>query len=119
MARALNANVWVDDVLYRAGETPPAEVAARIGDHAWEPEAADAAEVPPVALPAASGADGSATGSAVPDPVPASVNTEEPPRAGRGSSREAWAAHAAAHGVAVTDDMTRDDIIAAVDALTA
>lgn len=40
---------------------------------------------------------------------------DEPPRAGKGSSRQAWADYAAWLGIAVTDDMTRDDIIAAVD----
>jgi len=45
---------------------------------------------------------------------------EAPPRAGQGSSREAWVAHAekltaAGVPVAVTDNMGRDDIVAAVD----
>lgn len=39
-----------------------------------------------------------------------------PARAGRGSSRDAWAAYAAREGVAVGDDDTREDIIAALDA---
>lgn len=38
----------------------------------------------------------------------------EPPRAGKGSSRDAWALFAANHGVQVGDDDTRDDIIAAL-----
>jgi hypothetical protein len=38
----------------------------------------------------------------------------EPPRAGKGSSRDAWALFAANHGVQVEDDDTRDDIIAAL-----
>jgi hypothetical protein len=39
----------------------------------------------------------------------------EPPRSGAGSGRDAWVAYAGAQGVEVTDDMTRDDIIAAVE----
>jgi hypothetical protein len=38
----------------------------------------------------------------------------EPPRSGAGSSKEAWAAFAEAHGVAVSDEDKRDDIIAAL-----
>jgi hypothetical protein len=38
----------------------------------------------------------------------------EPPRAGKGSSRDAWALFATNHGVQVEDDDTRDDIIAAL-----
>lgn len=36
----------------------------------------------------------------------------EPPRAGKGSSRDAWALFAVAHEVDVDDEDTRDDIIA-------
>lgn len=39
----------------------------------------------------------------------------EPPRAGKGSGRDAWAAYAAGLGVDVDDDATRDEIIEAVD----
>jgi hypothetical protein len=38
-----------------------------------------------------------------------------PPRGGPGSDRAAWAAYAESQGVDVDDDMTRDDIVAAVD----
>lgn len=40
----------------------------------------------------------------------------EPPRSGAGSGREAWAAYAATHGVEVTESMSRDDLVAAVEA---
>ncbi|WP_311208780.1 MULTISPECIES: hypothetical protein [unclassified Aeromicrobium] len=40
-----------------------------------------------------------------------------PPRSGKGSSTEAWAAFAADHGITVADDADRDTIIAAVDAV--
>jgi hypothetical protein len=36
----------------------------------------------------------------------------EPPRAGKGSGRDAWVAFASSRGVAVPESMTRDDIIA-------
>ena len=39
-----------------------------------------------------------------------------PPRSGAGSGRDAWAAYAAAQGVQVDDDMSRDQIIEAVEA---
>lgn len=57
--------------------------------------------------------------SAAPDdetgqPEPDGVG--EPPRTGRGSGLQAWARYAHAAGVHVSDDMNRDDIIAAVDA---
>lgn len=46
---------------------------------------------------------------------PAPATADEPPRSGRGSGVEAWRTHAAALGVQVADDASRDDIIAAVD----
>ena len=42
------------------------------------------------------------------------ADPDEPPRAGKGSSRDAWAAYAAGHGVTADDDASRDDIIAAL-----
>lgn len=39
---------------------------------------------------------------------------EEPPLGGPGSSREAWAAYAEQLGVAVDDEMSRDDIVDAI-----
>jgi hypothetical protein len=38
-----------------------------------------------------------------------------PPKVGRGSSRDAWAAYAASQGVDVDEDMTRAEIIEAVE----
>ena len=38
-----------------------------------------------------------------------------PPKAGRGSSRGAWAGYATGQGINVDDDMGRDDIIASVE----
>jgi len=42
-----------------------------------------------------------------------------PPRVGAGSGRAAWAAYAAAHRITVTDTMSRDHIIQAVEELSA
>lgn len=39
-----------------------------------------------------------------------------PPKAGRGSSLEAWSAYAEAQGVNIDDDAKREDIIAACEA---
>lgn len=43
----------------------------------------------------------------------------EPPRNGQGSGRDPWAEFARSLGIDVTDDMTRDQIVAAVDDLDA
>lgn len=42
------------------------------------------------------------------------TESSEPPRAGKGSSRDAWAGFASTRGVHVKDEDTRDDIIAAL-----
>jgi hypothetical protein len=39
----------------------------------------------------------------------------EPPRSGRGSSREAWAAYSAQRGVEAPDSATREEIIAELE----
>ena len=138
MSRVLSDNVWVDGVLYRVGDAPPPEVACQIGDHAWtqtpDVEAPSAAGVvsgedapvqgslPPAVAPEAAGG-GEPAGDEAPDvapegpaPADADVSAVEPPRVGRGSSKAAWLDYAAALGVAVDDGMSRDDIVAAVDA---
>jgi hypothetical protein len=124
--RALTTNVWVDGVLYAtgmvAGEGVPVDVAARIGDHCWSP-AADpvddaAADATPSSLDEGSSPSGEdATEENDPEPSTLDGSLKEPPRVGRGSSRDAWAVYAEAVGVEVTEGMTRDDIVSAVDAL--
>lgn len=81
-------NAWWGPAYGNAGQVPD-EVAALIGDHAWDSPAPVAEEAPPA--------------------------DEEPSRAGRKSSRDAWAAHADKIGVTYPDGASRDDIIAAVD----
>lgn len=44
------------------------------------------------------------------------VTEEPPPRSGKGSGDAVWTAYARAHGVTVTDDMTRAAVIAACEA---
>jgi hypothetical protein len=92
--KALVANVWVDGVLYGpAGKKPDKDVAEQITNpKAW----ADTAD-------ADSGAE-SGDGSGI------------PPKGGAGSGKDAWKAYADSLGVAVDDDATRDDIVAALEA---
>ncbi len=45
----------------------------------------------------------------------AASTSEAPPKAGAGSSRDAWAIYAVSLGVDVTADMSRDDIVEAVE----
>jgi uncharacterized protein YycO len=50
------------------------------------------------------------------EPVGSQTSSDgPPPKAGKGSSRDVWAAYAADRGVDVDDDMSRDDIIEAVE----
>jgi hypothetical protein len=44
----------------------------------------------------------------------AEARLPEPPRAGKGSGRDAWAAYASRRGVEVPDDASRDDIVNAL-----
>jgi len=82
-----------DGIRYVAGTSEskiPEE--AQIGDHAFvDPDVAEAAGEP-------------------------DAGTTIPPKSGRGSSRDAWAAYAEANGIDVDADATKDDIIAALDA---
>jgi len=99
MARRLRSFVHVpvgmDWVVYGPDDEVPAEHAALITNpKAWADEApTEQAEEPTVASEA---------------------NADEPPRAGAGSSRDAWVAFAESRGVHVEDEDKRDDIIAAL-----
>lgn len=86
--------------VFEAGTVPPPWAVALITNpDAW-------GETPPGVSPA----DGDGGTS----PSPSGVGGV-PPRHGAGSSRAAWAAYADTVGVDVDEDMSRDDIIAAVD----
>lgn len=97
--------VGMDWVVYGPGDEVPAEHAALITNpKAW---AEDSAEVAPEVV-----VDDTEQGSV--GEVPAPAGSEAPPRAGKGSGRDAWAAFAESRGVLVEDTDSRDEIIAAV-----
>ncbi|MEV6836773.1 hypothetical protein AB0N17_20075 [Streptomyces sp. NPDC051133] len=93
MARRLRAYVHVDGVPYGPDSEVPADVAKRIGDHAWSDGTSSAEASTPTGA-------GDSTGG------------EAPPRSGRGSGRDAWVAFAEQHGVDAGEDRTREQIIA-------
>lgn len=70
------------DHVFFPGEKVPEWAAKQMGDHCWVDDGDSTSEV------------------------------EVPPKSGKGSGLAAWAKYADAHGVAVEDDDTRDDIIA-------
>ena len=98
MARRLIAYVHVDGVAYGPDSKVPADVAKRIGDHAWTDADQD------------DGAEQQTGGGQSPTPV------EAPPRSGRGSGVDAWRAFAEQHELDVAADASREDIIAAAEA---
>jgi len=103
MTRRLKTFVHVGGDAYGPDDEVPAEVAERIGDHAWE----DDSEV--------RGEDGPDTvGFADPSTSQPQI-VEAPPRSGRGSGVEAWRAFAEQHELDVAADATREDIIAAAE----
>ena len=59
--------------------------------------------------------DPSAPAPALESEPEAEPTSEAPPLGGPGSGRDAWVAYAESLGVEVTDDMSRDDIVAAVE----
>ncbi|MET9729236.1 hypothetical protein ABZZ79_00795 [Streptomyces sp. NPDC006458] len=97
MTRRLIAYVHVDGKAYGPDSEVPADVAKRIGDHAWA-DADSTAEAP---SPAGVGDSG--------------MTKEAPPRSGRGSGVEAWRAYAEQHDLDVAADASREDIIAAAE----
>jgi len=104
VGRRLNTFVHVDGVAYGPDSEVPAEVAKRIGDHAWQQ---DDGEVRGEPGPEAVGFT---------DPGTGGRTAGAPPRSGRGSGIEAWRAFAEQNGVGVDSDMSREDIIAAAEA---
>lgn len=113
MARRLRTAVAVHTprgtVWLSAGQSPEEDVAALItAPDAWDEEPAPT----PVTAPAPSRpAEVDSGDELVADPDTAT----EPPRSGRGSGLDSWRAYAQALGLDVDPDMTRDEIIAAVD----
>jgi hypothetical protein len=108
--RRLAYTVHVEDpetgrtVVFLRGATPPKRVQKLITNpDVWEGEE-EAPEPVEEAPPAAEAVPIQAT----------EADGDEPPRAGKGSSKDAWVAFAAKHDVSVEDDAARDDIIAAL-----
>ncbi|MBW3663568.1 MAG: hypothetical protein KY469_10755 [Actinobacteria bacterium] len=95
------ANEAGETQVFKAGTTPPPEVANRITNpNAWE-------EGDTSAQDATDDAGGEAP--ALPD--------DAPPRAGKGSGTEEWRAYATEKfGLELAEDASRDDIIEAVSA---
>lgn len=91
----MHVPVGLDWVVYGPDDEVPAEHAALITN----PKAWDSGTDSP---PAAS--------------EPVATSTGAPPKAGKGSSREAWVEFAEARGVHVDGEDKREDIIAAVEA---
>ena len=86
--RRLIGYVHVDGIAYGPDDDVPAKVAKRIGDHAWVDD--DAEPSGPELL-------------------------TEPPRSGRGSGVEAWRAFATQELDAVSDEWSKEEIIAALE----
>jgi hypothetical protein len=93
--------VWFGNVFVAAGTVLPASHA-----YASHPDFVDY-EVADPAVPSKSPSEKPAAVAAPAYPAP--------PKAGAGSSRDAWVDYAESKGVEVTDDMTRDDIVEAVE----
>lgn len=110
--RKLAVTVHVQDpetgrhVVFHRGAEVPDRLAEQITNpDVWEAES-ESAESQETEVPDAQAAAVEAQAE--------STRSGEPPRSGRGSSREAWAAYAADHSVHVDDEDTRDDIITAL-----
>lgn len=59
--------------------------------------------------------DDEPTGMRLPNDAAVGGTDDPPAKAGKGSGKEAWADYAEAHGVSVSDDASRDEIIAACE----
>ncbi|MEW1867040.1 hypothetical protein AB0420_02380 [Streptomyces caelestis] len=105
MARRLRTYVHVDGTAYGPGDDVPAEVAERIGDHAWETDGDQDDGEPTVGY-----TDPAAQQSTTPP-----NGGEAPPRSGRGSGVEAWRQFAEQNDLDVPADAGREDIIAAAE----
>jgi hypothetical protein len=114
----------LEDMKAAAGDDPVrqaqvAEVQAQVDAVAESDAAAEKAREDALAAQNPQQADEqSADESAAPEPAAEPVTVTEsgaPPRAGAGSGRDVWAAYAESRGVEVTEDMTRDEIIEAVE----
>jgi hypothetical protein len=92
----------MDWVVYGPDDEVPADHAALITN----PKAWEGGNLPSTESGSSKHSD-SGTKATVSDP-------DEPPRSGKGSSKEAWAEFAQSRGVHVEDEDSRDDVIAAL-----
>lgn len=103
MPNKLNTWVHVGDKRYGPDDDVPQDVADRISNpDVWAEGGPEGAAADPAVI-SRRGAQ-----EIVGEPV-------RPPTSGAGSGRDAWAAYAVARGVEVSEGMSRDDIVAAVD----
>jgi hypothetical protein len=115
MVRRIKDNVAVDGRWFQRGASAVevGEAAAAIGDHNWVDDG--------VPESTGAGVDASSTSASAPAspavPVPAAMDGAgpgRPPEHGAGASAQAWREYARSVGIAVSDDATRGDVIAAV-----
>lgn len=106
MGRRLNTYVHVGGEWYGPDSEVPADVAKRIGAHAWTDGDQDGGEPAEV---------GFVDPAAQQSPTPTGAGSEAPPRSGRGSGVEAWRTFAEQNDLDVPADATREEIIAAAE----
>lgn len=101
MSRTVAVHVHIAGRRFAPGDVMPDELAAKVKNQAvWAATEAplnEGGELPSGVVPVHNGPGA------------------EPPRSGKGSGRDAWAAYAEARGVSVPDEASRDDIIFALD----
>jgi hypothetical protein len=112
MARKLATYTTFEGVTYAPGEDAPEGIdnPAAFSVEAWQSGELVAAQVPPPA-PAAEDVEPEVEAS---DAEPSDEELSAPPKAGPGSSIDAWRAYAESRGVDLPKDASRDEIIAAV-----
>ncbi|MDF9718114.1 hypothetical protein [Nocardioides sp. ChNu-99] len=99
MGKKITAYVTVGATTYPPGVVPDAVAKEITNPKAWATGPTSPGEDPD--------ADADAAGSG--------SDAGEPPRAGKGSGVDAWAAYAKTLGLEVKDDATRDELIELVD----
>lgn len=123
MTRCLVARVTLEDpdtrqhVSFGPGEEVPGWASALITNPLAWAEGEQPTEVPVTEVDDGAEATVDSEHTETPEGEQPTEGDDAPPRSGAGSGVGAWAKHARALGVPVTDHMSRDDIIAAVDAL--
>lgn len=117
MARRLNTFVHVhqdgESFAFGPGETIPGALAELITNpDVWDDEPETVAVAATVVSTSTVSSDASSDETVDDDPEPGGI----PPKSGKGSGVPAWRAYADANGFETDDDVTRDEIIAALTA---